>query len=254
MFLKWKLKTWLAGCVVSGVAALFGFVVWRAAAIQTHLDPTALPVIVAPSGPARVPPDAPGGLQVLHQDKTVFDIFEVKEEVRRPEKLLSQEEAPLEVSLENEIKEILEATITPDVVKQTALEKEVAVAVRSTPKDDVSLSEIPSQNMVAPIPLEREQDLEGVSFSPSSRLDSFYGVQLASFRSLDAAEAAWENLSIRVPYLLGDLSPTIIKVDLAATGGVFFRLQAGAFPDLEAAAALCQSLTAEALDCLIVRP
>ena len=111
MFVKWKPRTWLAGWLVCGMAALFGFVVWRAATIETHLASSiALPVIVAPSGPARVPPDAPGGLQVPHQDKTVFDTFEVGEGVTRPEKLLSRADTPLMVAVETAVKEISERT------------------------------------------------------------------------------------------------------------------------------------------------
>ena len=128
----------------------------------------------------------------------------------------------------------------------------MTVAAISTPKDDRPLAKMGDRNIVAPVPLEREEELEGV-ISPST-LHSLYGVQLASFRSLAAAEAAWEKLSMRVPYLLADLSPTVIKVDLAAAGGIFYRLHAGTLPNLEAAAALCRSLNAEALDCLIVRP
>ena len=255
MFVKWKLKTWLGGWFVCGMAALFGFVVWRAAAIDTHLASSiALPVIVAPSGPARVPPDAPGGLQVPHQDKTVFDTFEDGEEVIRPEKLLSRADTPLVVAVETAVKEISEGTTGTGVVKRTELEPGMAVAATSTPKDDTPLAEVADRNIVAPVTLEREEELEGVISSTTSALNSLYGVQLASFRSLDAAEAAWKKLSIRVPYLLADLSPTVIKVDLAAAGGIFYRLHAGTLPNLEAAAALCRSLTAEALDCLIVRP
>ena len=255
MFLKWKFRTWFAGCIVVGVVALFGFVVWRAAAIQAQLPSfTALPVIVAPSGPARVPPDAPGGLQVPHQDKTVFDLFEGGKKVRRPEKLLSRADTPLEVSMETEATEISEVTMATDVVKRTELKTGMVVAARPKPRDDMPLTEITERNIVVPIHVEGEEDWERVASSSTSSLDFRYGVQLASFRSLDAAEAAWEKIFIRVPYLLADLSPTIVKVDLAGAGGVFFRLHAGALPNLEAAAALCRSLTAEALDCLIVRP
>ena len=238
-----------------GVAALFGFVVWRAAAIEAHLpSSTALPVIVAPSGPARVPPDVPGGLQVPHQDKTVFDTFEDGEKVRRPEKLLSRADTPLEVSMETKANENSERSIATDVVKTTGLEAGMTVAAGSRPKDDTPLAEMANLKTMTPISLDGEGDPEGVAASSTSSLGPFSGVQLASFRSLNAAEAAWEKLSVRVPYLLADLSPTITKVDLAGAGGVFYRLHAGAFPNLEAAAALCRSLIAEALDCLIVRP
>ncbi len=255
MFVKWTLKTWLAGGFVCGVAALFGFVVWRAATIETHpASSIALPVIVAPSGPARVPPDAPGGLQVPHQDKTVFDTFDGGEEVTRPEKLLSRADTPLVVAVETAVKETSERTTGTGAVKRAELEPGMAGVATSAPKDDTPLAEMRDQNTVAPVPLWREEELEGVIPSSASTLQSLYGVQLASFRSLDAAEAAWAKLSIRVPYLLADLSPTVIKVDLAAAGGIFYRLHAGTLPNLEAAAALCRSLKAEALDCLIVRP
>ena len=158
------------------------------------------------------------------------------------------------VGVETAVKGISERTSGTGAVKRAELEPGMTVAAISTLKDDTPLAEMGHRNIVAPVPLERGGELEGEISTSTSTLHSLYGLQLASFRSLDAAEAAWEKLSMRVPYLLADLSPTVIKVDLAAAGGIFYRLHAGTLPNLEAAAALCRSLNAEALDCLIVRP
>ena len=252
MLLKVKLRTWLAGSVVCVVVAMFGFVVWRATTIQTSLPNfTALPVIKAPSGPARVPPDAPGGLQVLHQDMTVFDTFEDGQNITRVEKVLPRVDTLFEVSMVTAVKEGSRKMLETEVVNRTDLDEGVTVAAKSMQKDDNILRETVDPNITAPSLVVGQRDFEGVRPIPTN---SLYGVQLASLRSFEAAEAAWEKLSVRVPYLLADLSPTIIKVDLAEGGGIFYRLHAGTLPNRETAAALCRSLAAEALDCLIVQP
>jgi len=241
MVFNLKLRTYLAAGVVCGAVALFGFVVWRAAIMEKSVPSFVdLPVIKAPSGPARVPPESPGGLQVPHQDKTVFDTFKTGEKMKRVEKLLPRPDTPLEPSklaITKGSSRNMRGNLATDPLD---VEAGVAIAIEPTSKRGSSGEGT------------AERSLE----SPASRLtlNSTYFVQLASLRTLDAAEAAWGKLFTRAPRLLAGLSPIIVKVDLVEGGGTFYRLQVGTLPNRDAAAALCNALAAVALDCLIVRP
>ncbi|HIO00635.1 MAG TPA: SPOR domain-containing protein [Alphaproteobacteria bacterium] len=258
MVFNLKLRTYLAAGVVCGAVALFGFVVWRAAIMEKSVPSFVdLPVIKAPSGPARVPPESPGGLQVPHQDKTVFDTFKTGEKMKRVEILLPRPDTPLEPSklaITKGSSRNMRGNLATDPLD---VEAGVAIAIEPTSKYEVRSPAVVNGDIAA---LVRGSSGEGTAErsleSPASRLtlNSTYFVQLASLRTLDAAEAAWGKLFTRAPRLLAGLSPIIVKVDLVEGGGTFYRLQVGTLPNRDAAAALCNALAAVALDCLIVRP
>ena len=54
-----------------------------------------IPVVRAPSGPIKVRPDSPGGINIPNRDKLVYDRLEKKPPERRAETLLPQPEKPL---------------------------------------------------------------------------------------------------------------------------------------------------------------
>ncbi len=258
MLFNLKLRTYLVVGVVCGAVGLFGFVVWSAATMgksrQSFVD---LPVIKAPSGPARIPPESPGGLHVTHQEKTVFDTFEDGEKMTLVEKLLPRPDIPLEPSklvITKGISRNIRESLTADALD---VEAGVAITIEPTSRPEVPDPAVVEGDIAALIPDSLAKGTtDGNSGSPISRstLSHVYFVQLASLRTLDAAEAAWGKLFARAPRLRAGFSPIIIKVDLVEEVGIFYRLQAGTCPNRDAAAALCQALAAEALDCLIVRP
>ena len=77
-------------------------------------------------------------------------------------------------------------------------------------------------------------------------------MQLAALKSPDATQTLWAQLQRAHPRLLGDTELTVQRVDLG-NRGVFYRVQAGFFPDRSAANGLCQALKARQQDCLVVR-
>ena len=81
-----------------------------------------------------------------------------------------------------------------------------------------------------------------------------YRVRLASYRSPEGSNRGWEILSKAHPDLLGELGPSVHRVDLGPGKGVYFRLEAGPLGDRAAARALCAALKRRQLDCLIVEP
>jgi len=248
------MRTFLAFGVVFCAVCLFVFVVWRAATTQQSLQNYAdLPVIEAPSGPARVPPESPGGLQVPHLDKTVFDAFEDSRQTTRVEKLLPSPDKPRDPSqlagtIEH-LEEILEV-----LAKDPADPESGEEIIHKSFKEGAAVN-VGADSGPAPSDFDSESvDGNPISSKSLHTLNSLFAVQLASFRSFEAAEAGWKKIFAQESQLLSGLSPTISKVELEDSGGTFYRLQAGLLADHDAAAALCQALTAQNLDCLIVRP
>jgi len=79
-----------------------------------------------------------------------------------------------------------------------------------------------------------------------------YTVQIASYRSEQEASAGWQTLATVQADLLAKLPHAVAKADLGAEKGVFYRLQAGAFSDRNAAKALCSDLKDHSIDCMVV--
>jgi hypothetical protein len=77
-------------------------------------------------------------------------------------------------------------------------------------------------------------------------------VQLAALRARNSAPPAWARLQKAHPMLLGDKELAVQEVDLGERG-IFYRVQAGFFPDRAGASALCQALKARQQDCLVVK-
>jgi hypothetical protein len=79
-----------------------------------------------------------------------------------------------------------------------------------------------------------------------------YTVQLASYRSEAEATAGWQTLTTEQQELLAKLPHAVAKADLGTDKGVYYRLQAGAFTDRQAAKALCSDLQRRSIDCMVV--
>ncbi|HCC25493.1 MAG TPA: hypothetical protein DEP85_08325, partial [Holosporales bacterium] len=76
-------------------------------------------------------------------------------------------------------------------------------------------------------------------------------IQLGSLKSHDLAQEEWKRLSHKNKDLLGELEPTIQKVDLGAEKGIFYRLRTGV-EDQKQAKQICSTLKERKVDCLVV--
>jgi TPR repeat protein len=82
----------------------------------------------------------------------------------------------------------------------------------------------------------------------------FFRVQLVSTRSWDGLQAEWNRLQRNNLDLLGELKPSVDKVDLGRRTGVFYRLRAGPVADEQMARSLCAALKKRRIGCFIVPP
>jgi hypothetical protein len=77
-------------------------------------------------------------------------------------------------------------------------------------------------------------------------------IQLAAVRSEEIAESLVERFRDRHADLVGDLGLDVERVDLGRDKGVFYRIQAGAFPDRTSAAEVCDALAQREVECVVV--
>ena len=77
-------------------------------------------------------------------------------------------------------------------------------------------------------------------------------VHLASYRSAQEADGGWGRLLTKHGDLINGFDLAISRVEVP-NKGTFFRVQAGALPDLAAAQALCDRFTARGVYCKPLR-
>ncbi len=76
-------------------------------------------------------------------------------------------------------------------------------------------------------------------------------MQLASVRSDAEAREDWRRLSGHNHELLGSLTPSVVKVDLAEKG-IYYRLRVGPFDEARAHS-LCELLKSQNVGCQLAR-
>ena len=202
----------------TGVMGCFVFVVWLAAISQQI--PGDLPVIAPPSGPARVTPEFPGGMQVPNQDKEIFETFNevtaeqantLSSDLAEADRSDTDEKPPgNEGSLVVNEADLATTTLQPDIV--------------TTEADSVLNS---NQNAFA--------------------------AQLGSFGSPEGAQKGWKYLTGKYGAIMVGLTPVVKTADLGPVG-IFYRLQTGVLGGRQKAEEFCQVLRQSDADCLVVRP
>jgi len=202
-----------------------------------------IPIVRAADGPVKVRPDNPGGMAIPDRDKLVYERLRGSEEELRVERLLPRPEAPLAPPApETEV-------VKP--IEPAPIEKQVSKPIvnpASIPKieDAVKITQAPAPTVSPPPP----KAPSTVSAAPAK----VYRIQLAAVRSKDAADSEWARLKKKNGDLLNALTLNVIKVDLGADKGIFYRLQAGPLSTEVTAKQLCAKLSGRKIGCLIVRP
>jgi len=223
------------------------YAVWGPNSGPVH--PAGLPVITAPDGPDRVEPEDPGGLNVPHRDKLVYDRI-TGEQKSRVEHLLPDAEQPMS---RDQIAELIEQDQT-DAEKATTsgTETQMAAAEPQTEPEAVA----------APAPTPTPKPTAKPAPKPAAKATTDNGpkirrsdwlLQLAAFRTLEGAQTAWARLKKNKADLLGDLSADYQKVDIKGQGS-FHRLRVGPFADKASATKRCDRLKAANQDCLLIAP
>lgn len=214
---------------LTGITLLaFAAILWYAYPQgQEKYDGVDVPLIKADASSYKFKPDDPGGMEIRHQDSTVFDPLE-KKSAQTTEKLVPSAEAPIEAKLD---------APTPQL-KLDAQMQDIgngAEKIVTTPEPSKAEAIKPQAKPVTK--KEEKPAVAGATY-----------IQLGSYRDAAGAKRDWEKFQKQYPQYLGKLDMRTQKADLGAKG-VFHRLQAG--PVTEARAGeICKSMKG---GCVVVR-
>jgi cell division septation protein DedD len=244
-------KLFAGAAVAVGVVALAG-VVWFAyqQGVQSGTETTA-PVIKADAEPVKRKPEEPGGMDVPHQDKLVFNRLAPGQAEEPLEKLLPPPEEPQERP---------EAVAAPEAPAVETPKPLIARAAEPAP-DQVASAPPPPPAPSKPAAVVTAPPVPPAPTPPApakaaaadaSGAVNGWRIQLASVSSRERALAEWDRLKGRNTDLLGPLSLNVEAAEL--TKGTFYRIQAGPLGDRAAASSLCGKLKSRNLDCLVVAP
>ena len=225
-----------------------------------------IPVIRRPQTAVKVQPAEPGGMEILNQDKSVYDIIEKKEtDTSKVENLLpppeepqmpvvsaAAETAPV-VEKAEEIIKVAEVKVAPAPFPQAAPEEKPTEAPKAI-SEAAAETKAPAAKVKmeekAPAPVTEPQEKE----APKAEVKTVavtgpWQVQLMSSPNRKAIDTAWDGLVKKYPVLQGQ-SREIETADLGAKG-TFYRLKAGGFADRSGADKLCNDIKALGGTCIV---
>ncbi|MFC7050810.1 SPOR domain-containing protein [Emcibacter nanhaiensis] len=212
------------------VLAIFAGVIWYS--YMQGADKGPVPVVKADKSVIKVKPEDPGGMEVLHQDKEIFEHVAGTEEAKE-EVLASSSEIPMDRP-------------AADKPSQNA-SSDVNVALPPSPPVDegveVSADKVEEQvSPAAPAP---------ASSAAISATGEFM-IQLGAFSQLSSAEKLWASLSDKHADILGGLTPDYMVVDLGDKG-VLYRVRGGSIETREDADKICDRLKKAGQGCMVVK-
>jgi len=194
------------------------------------------PIIRADTTPIKGAPENPGGMEIPHQDRAVYDQLSGSgEPADDMEHLLPKAEEPM-------------AMDAPKPAPSASNVPAEPAPVQSAPVPPVE--QAPAIVAQAPVTPAQPVEEAPVAAAPAATTSGGFVVQLAAFRDEPSALAAFKKLQKKYASL-ANLSADIQKADLGAKG-IYYRLRAG-FLDKPSATALCGELSGKGQACF-VRP
>ena len=126
---------------------------------------------------------------------------------------------------------------------------------KAPPAPTPAASSKPTQPAAPAMPDEAQATAQATVPAPGPARDlaASWRLQLAAFRSRDAAEKLWERLAAEAPDLVAGLRHRVASVDLGDKG-LFHRLQIGPFATRAEAMRRCHALEAAGQSCIPVAP
>ncbi len=226
---------------------------------------TDIPVVRRPQTAVKVQPAEPGGMEILNQDKSVYDIIEKKdtsapvvenllpppEEPQLPTVSAAAEPAPV-VQQAEEIIQVAEVKIAPapeprQAPAETAQKEEVTIAQAAAQTPAKVETPAPAKvETPAPAPAPKAEVKAEVK---TVAVSGPWQVQLISSPNRKAVDSAWNNLIKKYPVLNGQ--PREIETADLGAKGTFYRLKAGGFAERAGADRLCNDIKALGGTCIV---
>lgn len=238
-------------------------------------DAHEIPVIQAMERPARVLPEDPGGEEVAHQGLEVNEIL-AGNEARRPgganlapaalrldraddpatEAETAQADDPAGDAESDPVAETILSLLTAENDEPAPGRESVAAAdtedglMRPRVRPETLGLDTARARVAVPNQDGRSATLNSAPVDPDSLTPGTRLVQLGAFDAADQAEAQWNRLLGGHSDLLGSKRHYVQRAE--SNGRVYFRLRALGFDDGNGPRALCEALSARAVDCIPV--
>ncbi len=242
-------------------------------------DANDVPVIRAQTEATKIKPEQPGGIEIAHQNREVYNIVDgtpapTDGAFAPSEETLTAEDAPVAPAPEPRPEPVAEPTVvtpSPDPVVEAAVEGKVEVkpitdtppkatseTANDAPVDEVLEDISTVAPKVAPVALRRpsraaiEPPKASTLAEPrAAALASRIQIQLGAFNTEDIAGEQWSALKNRNGDLLSGRARVVTPV--VSGGRRLYRLRAGPFKDVDEASTLCRALKARGEDCIVAR-
>jgi hypothetical protein len=238
-----------AAAALVSVCVLALLVVWayRLGVRDAH----EVPVIRALVDEMRIAPEDPGGLQVAHQDRQVYDMVagnpvetDGATDLAPAPETLAEEDLPMAALVPDAIGAVPEAAPAAPAAPVT-VDDLVAAVLGATagpdPIPDAPLSPLPA---LRPARAGGSLDAEPAAFVPPQP-----AIQLGAYLTRADALAMWDSLSARNGDLLAGRDPVVST--LVGTDRTLYGLRAVPFATAAEAQGLCAALRARSEDCLV---
>ncbi|MBI1209225.1 MAG: SPOR domain-containing protein [Azospirillum sp.] len=268
---RWGL---ILGVGAVGAAAFAGLMLFGKLGATRIAGDQSIPLIQADPRPIKIRPEDPGGMEVPHQDKLVFDRLDPDAAPPLVERLLPPPEAPLPRPAPPPPPAPSQAAQTP--APQTSAPQAAAMAPTagegSLPTETVPMAPpphpvatdpglpvpvFPAPRPPAPAPQAATPPVPPRPVPPppvpAAATTGNFRIQLASVRSEADAKSEWQRLSGRYKEVLSGLTLHVARADLGGDRGIVYRIQAGFFSEARARE-LCGQLAAQKVGCFVVRP
>ena len=269
----------LAGIILAGVVSWVLFL-----PRFTDNNPAEIPVIRRPITPVKIQPNEPGGMEILNQDKSVYNLVEKKEIApEKIESILPEPEAPKMPTIVPEPEKPVAAKVkepepaAAEEPKTTAAKtdilpikpldehieptsstsgKKIAIPEK-LPEIKVEVKKAEPQTVVKTEPAKSEVKAEPKSEvktaprpEPQKNIATgVWQVQLMASSSQKAAEDSWKN-SVAKYSALKNL-PHEVDASRNDAGVMLYRLRAGAFADKAGAEKVCNEIKQAGGSCLV---
>lgn len=230
-----------------------------------------IPVIRRPQTAVKVQPADPGGMEILNQDKTVYDIIDKKSagEKLSVEKLLPPPEEPQipvisaetentaadgeieikksEVKIAEEIKEKAPEQVVISQAQEIIKTEEKKNAANTQP-----VKETPAETenkKIINLPSVTAAEQASAQTASDKIAAGKWTVQLMSSPNQKAVQNSWSTMSKKHAFLSSQ--PYEIEAADLGTKGTYYRLYTGAFADRTGADGLCGQIKAAGGSCIV---
>jgi len=208
--------------------------------------------LLTPNGVAKIQPDDPGGLEVPHKDKLVYNRVEAERDDSNVERLLPPPEDPMQPPAPEEV--MVNATPPIPSIIETPVASTKKTETPPLPEPELKAPDAPPSPVVvktSPAPVIKKVVEATPTLTPVN-IPKNWRIQISAVKSEDAAKAEWAKAQKANSDLLGKLKLEIQKIDIS--GKTYYRVRGGPIKDKITAQTLCNKLKAKKTACIIVKP